>query len=161
MIDVFIVACLALVLVAGSVRIAIEIYLRRQARAARQRESVPSPMTADAPLPGSITRATPEPIAEPAAVPVILRDAGQVASSAEPSAEPSAGEPAPADGPPVALFSVEMGASNPRLCIAAGGRTIPVEIRPWQTVGLSRALIAAGTACASGAQPPPEGTVFS
>lgn len=157
MIDVFIVACLALVLVAGSVRIAIEIYLRRQARAARLRESMPSPMTADAPLPGSITRATPEPIAEPAAVPVTLRDAGQVASSAE----PSAGEPAPADGPPVALFSVEMGASNPRLCIAAGGRTIPVEIRPWQTVGLSRALIAAGTACASGAQPPPEGTVFS
>ena len=153
MIDVFIVACLALVLVAGSVRIAIEIYLRRQARAARQRESVPSPMTADAPLPGSITRATPEPIAEPAAVPVILRDTGQVASSAE--------APAPTDGPPVALFSVEMGASNPRLCIAAGGRTIPVEIRPWQTVGLSRALIAAGTACALGAQPPPEGTVFS
>lgn len=142
MIDVYILASLIVVLVAGSVRIAIEIYVRLQARRKR-RVAV---------------------LAEDAASPMLLDEppsTHEVPRALEPQARQLDGNVTSMEcTPPVALFSVEMGPAVPRLRITIGDRAIPVDIQPWQAAALGQSLFAALAACASGAQRPPEGTVF-
>ena len=142
MIDIVFYAAAGLVLFAGSVRIAIEIYLRRRALADR-RDQAPE---------GAVLHAI---VNEPLA-------AGDEPPTEKSRTEGPDDEVMPTDcTSPAALFDVEMGPAGPRLRIAIGGRAISVDIQPWQAAELGRSLLAASAASAPSAQPPLEGTVFA